>query len=83
MFENRLLRRIFEHKRDETTGGRRKLHSEELHHFYSSPDIIRQIKSGRTKLEGHVACMGEGRKVYRILVGKPEGKRPLEKPRRR
>jgi hypothetical protein len=55
----------------------------ELHNLYSSPDIIRQIKSRRRKWKGHVACMGEGRNVYRVLVGKPEGKRPLERPRRR
>jgi hypothetical protein len=60
-----------------------KLHSGELHNLYSSPDIIRQIKSKRMRWVGNVASMGEGRSVYRILVGKPEGKRPLERPRRR
>jgi hypothetical protein len=83
VFENRVLRRIFGPKNDEITGERRKLHSEELHNLYSSPDIIRQIKSRRMRWAGHVARMGEGRDVYRVLVGKPEGKRPLERPWRR
>jgi hypothetical protein len=61
----------------------RKLHSGELHNLYSSPDIIRQIKSRRMRWAGHTARMGKGRNVYRVLVGKPEGKRPLERPRRR
>jgi hypothetical protein len=81
--ENRVLRRIFGPKRDEVTGEWRKLHGGELHNFYSSPDIVRQIKSGRMRWAGHVACMGEGRNMYRILVGKPEGKGPLEIPRHR
>jgi hypothetical protein len=72
-----VLRRIFIRKRDEVTGEWRKFHSEELHNLYSSPDIIRQVKSGRIKWAGHVARMGEERKVYKVLVGKPEGKRPL------
>jgi hypothetical protein len=59
------------------------LHDGELHNLYSSPDIIRQIKSRRMRWAGHVADMGEGRKVYRVLVGKPEGKRPLGRPRHR
>jgi hypothetical protein len=59
------------------------LHSEELHNLYSSPDIIRQIRSRRMRWAGHVAHMGEVRNVYRVLMGKPEGKRPLERPRRR
>jgi hypothetical protein len=59
------------------------LHNGELHNLYSSPDIIRQMKSGRMKRVGHVARMGEGIKVYRVLVGKPQGKRPLERPRHR
>jgi hypothetical protein len=66
-----------------TTGEWRKLHSGELHNLYSSPDIIRQIKSRRMRWAGHVARMGEGRNVYRVLVGRPEGRRPLGRPRRR
>jgi hypothetical protein len=83
VFENRVLRRIFRPKRDEITGEWRKLHNGELHNLYSSPDIIRQMKSRRMRWAGHVARMEEGRKVYRVLVGKPEGKRLLERPRRR
>jgi hypothetical protein len=83
VFENRVLRRIFGPKRDEVTGEWRKLHSEELHNLYSSPNIIRQMKSRRMSWAGHVARMGEERNVYRVLMGKPEGKRPLERPRRR
>jgi hypothetical protein len=81
MFENRVLR-IFGPKRDGVTGGGRKLHNEELHNLYSSPSIIRIIKSRRLRWAGHVARMGEKRNVYRLLVGKPEGKRPLGRPRR-
>jgi hypothetical protein len=83
MFENRVLRRIFGPKRDEVTGELRKLHNEELHNLYSSPDIIRQVKSRRMRWAGHVVRVGEDRKVYKFLVGKPEGKRPLGRPRRR
>jgi hypothetical protein len=83
VFENRVLRSIFGPKRDEVTGEWRKLHNGELHNLYSSPDIIRQIKSRRMRWAGHVTRMGGGRNVYRVLVGKPEGKRPLERPRRR
>jgi hypothetical protein len=83
VFENRVLRRIFVPKRDEVTGEWRKLHNEELHNLYSSPDIIRQVKSRRMRWAGHVARMGEERKVYKVLVRKPEGKRPLGRPRRR
>jgi hypothetical protein len=83
VFEKRVLRRIFGPKRDEVTGEWRKLHSGELHNLYSSPDIVRQIKSRRMRWAGHVARMGDGRNVYRVLVGKPEGKRPLGRPRRR
>jgi hypothetical protein len=83
VFENRVLWRIFEPERDEVTGRWRKLDSGELHNLYSSPDIIRQIKSRRMRWVGHVARMGEGRNVYRVLVGKAEGKRPLERPRHR
>jgi hypothetical protein len=79
--ENRVLR-IFGPKRDEVTGEWRKLHNGELHNLHSSPDIIRQIKSRRMRSEGHVARMVAGRKMYRVLVGKPEGKIPLGKPRR-
>jgi hypothetical protein len=78
-----VLRRIFGPERDEVTGEWRKLHSGELHNLYSSPDIIRQIKSRRLRWAAHVARMGEGRNVYRVLVGKPDGKRPLGRPRRR
>jgi hypothetical protein len=83
VFENRILRRIFGPKWDEVTGDWRKFHNEELHNLYSSPDIIRQIKSRRMRWAGHVARMGEERKLYKVLVGKPEGKRPLGRPRRR
>jgi hypothetical protein len=83
VFENRVLRRIFGPKRDEVTGEWRKLHGEELHNLYSSPDIIRQVKSRRMRWAGYVARMGEERKGYKVLVGKPEGKRPLGRPRRR
>jgi hypothetical protein len=69
--------------RDEVTGDWRKLHIEELHNLYSSPDIIRMIKSRRMRWTGHVARMGIKRNAYRILVRKPEGKRPLGRPRRR
>jgi hypothetical protein len=83
VFENRVLRRIFGPKRDEVTGEWRKLHNEELHELYSSPNIIRIIKSRRMRWAGHVARMGEKKNAYRLLVGKPEGKRPLGRPRRR
>jgi hypothetical protein len=83
VFENRVLRRIFGPTRDEVTGEWRKLHSGDLHNLYSSPDIIGQIKSRRMRWTGHVVNMGEGRNVYRVLVGKPEGKRPLGRARRR
>jgi hypothetical protein len=83
VFENRVLRRIFRPKRDEVTGEWRKLHNEELHDLYSSPSIIRIIKSRRMRWAGHVARMEEKRNAYRLLVGKPEGKRPLGRPRRR
>jgi hypothetical protein len=83
MFENRVLRRIFGRKRDEVTEELRKLHNRELHDLYSSPSIIRIIKSRRMRWAGHIARMGEKRNAYRLLVGKPEGKRLLRKPRRR
>jgi hypothetical protein len=72
VFENRMLRRIFGPRSDEVTGDWRKLHNEELHNLYSSPNIIRMIKSRRMRWAGHVARMGETRNAYRILVGKPE-----------
>jgi hypothetical protein len=80
LFENRVQRRIFGPKRDEVTGNWRKLHNEEFHNLYSSPNIIRMIKSRRMRWAGHVARMGETRKAYWTLVGKPEGKRPLGRP---
>ncbi|KAJ4438682.1 hypothetical protein ANN_14629 [Periplaneta americana] len=83
VFENKMLRKIFGAKRDEVTGEWRKLHNTELHALYSSPDIIRNIKSRRLRWAGHVARMGESRNAYRVLVGRPEGKRPLGRPRRR
>jgi hypothetical protein len=91
VFENRVLRRIFGPKRDEVTGEWRdevtgewrKLHFEELHNLYSSPDIIREVKSRRMRWAEHVARMGEERRVYMVSVGKPEGKRPLGRPRHR
>jgi hypothetical protein len=83
VFENRVLRRIIGPKREEVMGEWRKLHNVELHNLHLSPDIIRQTKSRRMRWAGHVARVGEGRNVYRVLVGKAEGKRPLERPRRR
>jgi hypothetical protein len=83
VFEDTVQKRIFEPKRDEVTGERRKLHNEELHSLYSSPSIIRQVKSRRMRWARHVARMGEERKVYRVLVEKPEGKRPLGRKRNR
>jgi hypothetical protein len=83
VFENRVLRRIFGPKRDEVTGDWRKLHNEELHNLYFSPNIIRMIKSRRMRWAGHVARMGDKRNAYRILVGKPKGRRPLGRPRRK
>ena len=83
MFKIRVLRRVFGCKRDEVTGEWRKLHNEELSDLYSLPNIVRVVKSRRMRWAGHVARMGEGRGVYRVLVGKSEGKRPLGRPRRR
>jgi hypothetical protein len=82
VFENRVLRRIFGPKRDEVTGEGRKQHNEELCDLYSSPSIIRIIKSRSMRWADHVARMGKKRNAYRLLMGKPEGKRPLGKPRR-
>ena len=83
VFENMVLRGLFGSKRDGVTGEWRKLHNEELSDLYSSPNIVRVIKSRRMRWAGHVARMGEGRVVHNVLVGKPEGKRPLGRPRRR
>jgi hypothetical protein len=83
VFKNRVLKRIFRPKSDEVTGEWGKLHNGELHNLYSSPDIIRQIKSRRMRWVGHVAQMGEWRNVYRVLVRKTEGKRPFGRPRYR
>jgi hypothetical protein len=83
VFENRVLRRIFGPKRHEVTGEWRKLHNEELHDLYSSPNIIRIIKMIRMRWARHVAQMDEKMSAYRVLVGKPEGRRPLRKLRRR
>jgi len=83
VFENRALRRIFGPKRDKVRGEWRKLHNEELNNLYSSSDIVWVIKSRRTRWTGHVAHMGDTTGIFRVLVGKPEGKRPLGRPRRR
>ena len=83
VFENMVLRVIFGPWRDEVTGEWRRLHNEELSDLYTSPNIVRVIKSRRMRWAGHVACMGEERGVFRVLVGKPVGKRPLGRPRRR
>ena len=80
VFENRVLRRIFGPRRDGVTGEWRKLHNEELNDLYSSPNIVRVIKSRRMRWVGHVALMGERRGVYRVLVGKPERKNNLGDP---
>jgi hypothetical protein len=83
VFENRVLRRVFGPKRDEVTGEWRKLHSKKLSDLYSLPSIVRVVKSRRIRWAGHGGRMGEGRGVHRVLVGKPEGKRPMGRPRRR
>jgi hypothetical protein len=83
VFENRVLRRIFGPKRDEVTEDWRELHNEELHNFYSSPSIIRIIKSRRMRWAGHVAHIGAERNSYRILMKRPERKRPLGRRRHR
>jgi len=83
VFEYRVLRRAFGPKRDKVTGEWRKLHNEELRDLYSLPNIVWVVKSRKMRWPGHVARMGEGRGVQRDLVGKPEGKRPLGRPRRR
>jgi hypothetical protein len=83
VYENRVLRRVFGPKRDEVTGKWRKLHNEKLNDMHSLPNIVRVVKLRRMRWAGHVARMGEDRGMHRVLVGKPEGKRPLERPRRR
>ena len=83
VLENMVLRRIFGSRRDEVTGEWMRLHNEELNDLYCSPDIVRVITSRRMRWAGHVARMGEERGVYRVLVGKPEGRIPLGRPRRR
>jgi hypothetical protein len=83
VFENRVLRRVIGPKRNDVTEEWRKLHKEELNDLYSLPNIVRVVKSRRMRWTGHVACMGEDGGVHRVLVGKPEGKRPLGRPRRR
>ena len=83
MFENRVLRRVFGPKRDEVTGEWRKLHNEELNDLSSLPNIVGVVKSRQMRWAGHLARMGEDRGVHRVLGGKPEGKRPLGRPRRR
>jgi hypothetical protein len=83
VLENRVLRRIFGPKRDKVTGKWRRLHNDELNDLYSSPNIIRVIRSRRMRWAGHVARMGEGRGAYRVLMGRPEGRRPLGRPRLR
>jgi hypothetical protein len=83
VFENRVLRRIFGAKKDEVTREWGKLHIEELNDLYSSPNFVRVIKSRSIRWAGHVVRIGERRGAYRVSVGKPEGKRPLARPRRR
>jgi len=78
-----VLRKIFGPRRNEVTGEWKRLHNEELNDLFSSPNVVRVIKSRRMRWAGHVARMGKERGVYRVLVGKPEGKRPLGRPRRR
>jgi len=82
VFEKRVLRKVFGPKRDEVTGEWRKLHNEELNDLYSLSSIVRVVKSRRMRWAGYVARMGEDRGVHRVLVGKPEGKRPLGRPGR-
>jgi len=83
VFENMVLRRIFGPRKEEVTGEWRRLHNEELNDLCSSPNIVRVIKSRRMRWAGHVAHMGDERGAYRVLVGKPEGKRPLGRPKHR
>jgi len=83
VFENMVLRRIFGPTREEVTGEWRRLHNEELNDLYSSPNIVRVINSRRMRWVGHVARMGEERGLYSFLLGKPEGRRPMGRFRRR
>jgi hypothetical protein len=83
VFENRVLRRTFGSQREELAGGWRRLHNEELHNLYSSPNIIRMIKSRRMRLAGYVARIGAMKIAYNFLVGKLERKRPLGRPSKR
>jgi hypothetical protein len=83
LLENRVLKRIFGPKKEEVIGEWRRLHNEELNDLYSSPNIIWVTKSRRMRWAGHVARMGEGRGAYRILMGRPEGRRQLGRPRHR
>jgi len=83
VFENRVLRRIFGPRRIDVTGEWRKLHNEELNDIYSSSNIVQVIKSRRMRWAGHVACVGDSKAVYRVVMGRSEGKRPLGRPRRR
>jgi hypothetical protein len=83
VFESRVLRRLLGPKRDEVIGQWKKLHNEKLNELYSLPNIVREVKSRRMRWAGHMARMGEDRGVRRVLVGKPEEKRPLGRPRRR
>jgi hypothetical protein len=80
VFQNRVLRRIFEPEQEEVVGGWRRLHIEELHNSYASPFVIRVIKSRRMRWTGRVACMGEMRNPYKILARKPDAKKPLGRP---
>ena len=82
VFENRVLRKVFGPKRDEVTGEWRELHNEELNDLYSLPSIVRVVKSRRMRWAGHAARMGKDRGVHMVLVRKPEGKRPLRRPKR-
>jgi hypothetical protein len=83
LFENRVLRRIFGPKREKVVGGWRRLHNEELHNLYTSPNIVNTITSRSMRWAGHVACTGKMKNTYKILAGKPERKRPLGRPQRR
>jgi hypothetical protein len=81
VFENRMLRRITEPKKEDVVGGWTKMNTKELHNLYASPNIIRKIKSRSMRCVGHVTCMKDMRNALKILNGRPEGKRPLARPR--